>query len=90
MTDNIWELYDTINSSFKEENIIDSKPDKDKCLSCDESDFLINDGEMIVYVQIVELKIIELLIIILNGDYMVVMIIKETVILIDVVCLLIK
>lgn len=48
MTDNIWELYDTINSSFKEENIIDSKPDKDKCLSCDESDFLINDGEMIV------------------------------------------
>ena len=48
MTDNIWELYDTINSSFKEENIIDSKLDKDKCLSCDESDFLINDGEMIV------------------------------------------
>lgn len=48
MTDNIWELYDTINSSFKEENTIDSKPDKDKCLSCDESDFLINDGEMIV------------------------------------------
>lgn len=48
MTDNIWELYDTINSSFKEENIIDSTPDKDKCLSCDESDFLINDGEMIV------------------------------------------
>ena len=48
MTDNIWELYDTINSSFKEENIIDSTLDKDKCLSCDESDFLINDGEMIV------------------------------------------
>ena len=48
MTDNIWELYDTINTSFKEENIIDSTPDKDRCLSCDESDFLINDGEMIV------------------------------------------
>lgn len=48
MTDNIWKLYDTINSSFKEENIIDSTPDKDRCLSCDESDFLINDGEMIV------------------------------------------
>ena len=48
MTDNIWELYDTINSSFQEEETVDSNFDKDRCLSCNEFEFLINDGEMIV------------------------------------------
>ena len=48
MTDNIWELYNTINSSFQEEETVDSNCDKDRCLSCNEFEFLINDGEMIV------------------------------------------
>lgn len=55
MSDNIWNLYETINSSFNLDDFIDSEVKikseseiKDKCIECNEVDYLINDGEMIV------------------------------------------
>ncbi len=55
MSDNIWNLYETINSSFNLDDFIDSEIKikseseiKDKCIECNEVDYLINDGEMIV------------------------------------------
>jgi transcription initiation factor TFIIIB Brf1 subunit/transcription initiation factor TFIIB len=53
MSDNIWNLYETINSSFNLDDFIDSETKveseiKDKCIGCNESDYLINDSEMIV------------------------------------------
>ena len=48
MNNEIWELYETINSTFENDKIIDKLDDKDKCLNCNEHDYLINDGEMIV------------------------------------------
>ena len=55
MSDNIWNLYETINSSFNLDEFIDSETEiksesemKDKCIECNETDYLINDGEMIV------------------------------------------
>lgn len=47
MNKEIWELYETINSSFEKDNSIDSNS-KEKCFNCEEFDYLINDGEMIV------------------------------------------
>ncbi len=47
MTDNIWDLYNTINSSFSENNVCN--PDiKEICINCKKTEYLINDGEMIV------------------------------------------
>lgn len=47
MTDNIWDLYNTINSSVKEKNNFDTESE-DICINCNENEYLINDGEMIV------------------------------------------
>jgi len=48
MNSEVWELYETINSSFKDDIIKCDIDEKEKCLNCDETDYLINDGEMIV------------------------------------------
>jgi len=48
MTDNIWDLYDTINSSLNVESLVSEEINKENCVNCNESDYLINDGEMIV------------------------------------------
>ena len=48
MNSEVWELYETINSSFKDDMIKCDIDEKEKCLNCDETDYLINDGEMIV------------------------------------------
>lgn len=48
MNSEVWELYETINSSFKDDIIKCDIDKKEKCLNCDETDYLINDGEMIV------------------------------------------
>jgi len=47
MTDNIWELYNTINSSFDEDNVSNFDI-KEICINCKKTEYLINDGEMIV------------------------------------------
>jgi transcription initiation factor TFIIIB Brf1 subunit/transcription initiation factor TFIIB len=50
MNSEVWELYETINSSLKDD-IIKCDTDtniQEKCFGCNEFDYLINDGEMIV------------------------------------------
>jgi transcription initiation factor TFIIIB Brf1 subunit/transcription initiation factor TFIIB len=50
MNNEVWELYETINSSLKDDIIKCDTNTKiqEKCLGCNEFDYLINDGEMIV------------------------------------------